>query len=89
MNIRGFYINLDRRRDNQNAPLPLGPFLRKSQFGFNGFAQPNLVSQNRPFGQWGVKSKKGRLNLMGIEIDLGVHKRPDQLFNAVRLTSLG
>ena len=37
------------RGDDQDAPPAFGPFLRKDETGFDGFAQPNLVCQQGPF----------------------------------------
>ena len=37
------------RGDDKDAPPAFGPFLRKDETGFDGFAQPNLVCQQGPF----------------------------------------
>ena len=72
------------RRDDQNPSSPFRPSLRDHETGFDGLAQANFISQNTALGQWGTEREERRLDLMWIQVDLGIDERPSELLIAVR-----
>ena len=52
--------------------FPLCPFLSNEQPGFDCFSQPHLIGEDGTTREWISKSKQSGLNLVRIEIHLGV-----------------
>ena len=63
------------RRDDQDAPLALRPFLREDQARLDGLAETDLVGQQRALGERRLEGEQGGIDLMGIQIDLGARRR--------------
>ena len=55
--------------DNQDAAPVLGPKLADDDSGLDGLAQSHFVGQDHALGEWGLKRKKGRHHLMGVQVD--------------------
>jgi len=62
------------RADDQQPAAALGPVLAKDQPRLDGLAQPDLVSEDHAPGKRGAEGEEGGLELMGIEIDVGVEE---------------
>ena len=78
-----------RWRDDQDAPLAFGPFLREDQARLDGLAQANFVRQQRTPRQRGAEGEQRGFDLVGVQIDLGVNERAGELLDAIGRASLG
>jgi len=47
----------------------------KNNTGFNGFSQTNFISQDRTTRERRPERKQGSINLMGIQINLGISEK--------------
>jgi len=61
----------------------------KDQSGLDRLAQPNLVGEHRPMRERRAEGKEGGLDLVRVQINLGIDERPGQLLDAVRRAPLG
>lgn len=57
---------------DQDAPFALGPALRNDKAGLDGLARPHLVCQDHTPGKRALKSEESGLDLVRIEVDLGI-----------------
>ncbi len=76
------------RENHEQAALPLRPLLREQQTCLDCLAQPYLVGKYRALRERALERKERRLDLMWIEIDLGVRQHCRQLLDAVGWTAL-
>ena len=77
------------RQDDQDFSFSFRPFLGDDNARLDGLSQTYFIGENGAFGQGRAESKEGSLNLMRVEIDLGVGQGRGQFFKAVRGTALG
>lgn len=77
------------RHDDQEPALAFGPPLGKQDARLDGLTETHLVGEDGPFGQGRLKGKEGGLDLVGIQIDLGISQRSRQFADAVRRTAFG
>lgn len=59
------------RGDDEDASLPFRPALREKNSGFDRLAKADFIGEKGTIGEGGFEGKKGGVDLMGIEIDLG------------------
>ena len=77
-----------RRHDDENPPLPFRPLLGNHESRFDGLAKADFIGQQRAFGKRRLERKKRRIDLMRIEINLGLPP-PQRAFQAVGRAALG
>lgn len=73
-----------RRRDDQQLPTPLRPLLGEQQPRLNGLAEANLISKNCTLREGRPKREQRGVDLVRIEIHLGVRERCGKFLDAVR-----
>ena len=78
-----------RRRDDEDAPFALCPFLGNDEACLDGLAEADLVGEQGTLRQGRVERKKRGVDLMRIEIDLRTGDRTGELFRAVGGAALG
>ena len=71
------------RRDDENAPPPLSPFLGEHQAGLDCFSKADLIRKQRALGERRLEREEGRVHLMRIEVHLGIEQRARELLYAV------
>ena len=71
------------RNDDQDATLPLRPALGDQEPGLDGLSQAHLVGQDGTTGKRVPEGEQSRLDLMGIQVDLGIRENRRQLLDAV------
>ena len=63
--------------NNENAPFPFRPFLRKGKARFDGLAKADLISQQGAFRERRLEREARRINLMGGSVNSGAgHSAP-------------
>ena len=77
------------RRDSEDPPPALGPFLRKDQSGFDGFAESYFISEQCTLRKRRRESEERGVYLVRIEIDLCVDERGRELLHAVGRVATG
>ena len=55
-----------RRRDDEDAPFALGPFLGNDEARLDGFAEADLVGEQSAFGEGRMEREKRGVDLMGV-----------------------
>ena len=75
------------RHDDQDATLAFRPALVDQEPGLDGFPQPDFVGQDGAAGKRVAEGEECRLDLVRIEIDLGIGQDRRQLLNAVGSTT--
>ena len=59
-------------QNQEDASFSFGPSLSDDDGRFDGLAETHFIGQNCTLGQWGTDSEQGSVNLMGIQVNLGV-----------------
>ena len=77
------------RHDDQQAALSFGPVLGEQEPGLDGLAQPDFVGQDRTLREGAAEGEECGLDLMGIQIDLGIGQHRRELLDAVGGTAFG
>ena len=70
--------------NDEQFPFALCPFLREQNAGLDGLAQADLVGQDCASRQGGTEGEQGSVNLVGVQINLGIGERCREFLNAVR-----
>jgi hypothetical protein len=71
-------------KDEEDFAAAFGPSLRDDDTGFDGLAEPYFVGEEDAFGEWGANSKKGGIDLVGVEVNAGVGDRAREGFDGSR-----
>ena len=64
-----------RGHNHQELATPFSPPLREQERRLDRFSEPDLVSEDRPFGNRRSCGKERGVDLMRIKIDLGITQR--------------
>ncbi len=62
------------RNNDEDPAFPFSPYLGKNDTGLDSLTQTNFISQDRSTGEWRSERKQGCINLMGIQVNLGISK---------------
>ncbi len=71
--IRPLLAEVSQSNNKQVAAM-FSPELREDYACFNGFAKSYLVGEDCTFREWGLESKKSRVDLVWGQIDLRILK---------------
>jgi hypothetical protein len=71
------------RENYQEAPPPLGPLLRQKEARLDRLSEPDFVGEDRSFGERAAKGKERGIDLIRVEVDLGVCQHRRELLHAV------
>ena len=78
-----------RGKDHEQSAFALGPALGQEQASLDRLSEAHFVRENCTPRERVAKGEERRLDLVGIEVDLGVRKHGRELLDAVGTGSAG
>lgn len=75
--------------DDENPAPPFGPALRNDQARLDGLAEAHLVGKDDAARKWVAAGEEGSIDLMRVEIDLGIDQRRGQRLHGVACRAAG
>ena len=78
-----------RGNNDQNPAPPLRPALRDHQARLNGLAEAHFVGKDDAARKWVAAGEEGGIDLVRVEVDLGIDQRRGQRLHGVACRAAG